>query len=297
MEKLQEKSSIISTKITEIRKKYGEKEEVLKTMNIVESQPLTILEVSQRVNAERSVIDKETEEKLKFLKKDADDIIRQSRLDLLFIMDITNSMDIFLDQAKNGILDMIKEIQKQCPGIDIFLGFIGYRDFIDLDFGEDYINLEFTKDYESIRNNISSVKAEGGGDTAEDLCGAFDLAKNKDWVGKSRISILVTDSPCHGKKYHELKEDEDNYPEGDRLQRNIEDYIKFFAQNEISLYCLKINTSTDKMFTEFKKIYESNKSKDSKNNFVIEKGKKIFNIVTENAIKTFQNRKNLEIKD
>ena len=31
-------------------------------------------------------------------------------------------MDIFLDQAKNGILDMIKEIQKQCPGIDIFLG-------------------------------------------------------------------------------------------------------------------------------------------------------------------------------
>ena len=46
-------------------------------------------------------------------------IINQSRLDLLFIMDITNSMDNYLDQAKNGILDMIKKIQEQCPGIEI----------------------------------------------------------------------------------------------------------------------------------------------------------------------------------
>ena len=190
---------------------------------------------------------------------------------------------------------MIEEIQKQCAGIDIFLGFIGYRDFNDLDFGDEYINLELTKDYKSIKNNISFLQAEGGGDMAEDLCGAFDLAKNKNWVGKSRFAILVTDSPCHGTKYHDLKDEEDNYPEGDREKRNIEDFVKFFAQNEISLYCLSINSSTDKMFKIFKEIYESSKSKDSKNNFVVENGKKIFNIVTENAVKTFQNRKDLEI--
>ena len=297
MEKLKEKSSDISTKITEIRKKYGEKEEPLKEMNIVESQPMNISGVKDKINAERDEIEKDAESKLNSLKKDADNIIRQSRLDLLFIMDITNSMDNYLDQAKKGILDMIKEIQKQCAGVDIFLGFIGYRDFNDLDFGDDYINLEFTKDYESIKNNISFLKAEGGGDLPEDLCGAFDLAKNKDWVGKSRFAILVTDSPCHGKQYHDLKDEEDNYPEGDREKRNIEDFVKYFAQNEISLYCLKINSSTDKMFKIFKEIYVSNKSKDSKNNFVVEEGKKIFNIVTENAVKTFQNRKNLEIQE
>ena len=280
METLKAKSTDISTKITEIRKKYGEKEEDLKTMNIVESEPLNMSDYEQKVAMERKGIDKETENKLNNLEKDAISIIQQSRLDLLFIMDITNSMDTFLDQAKSGILDMIKEIQKQCPGIEIYLGFIGYRDFNDLDFDDAYINLEFTKDYESIKNNIAFVKAEGGGDIAEDLCGAFVLAKNKDWVGKSRFAILVTDSPCHGKKYHDLKDEDDNYPEGDREQRNIEDFIKFFAQNEISLYCLKINSTTDKMFKIFKEIYESSKNKDSKNNFVVGQGKKIFNIVT-----------------
>ena len=109
---------------------------------------------------------------------------------------------------------------------------------------------------------------------------------------------MVTDSPCHGIKYHDLKEDQqDNYPEGDRNKRNIEEYIEFFAKNEISLYCLKINSTTDKMFKIFQDIYEKNKTKDSKNNFVVQQGKNIFNIVTENAVKTFQNRKKLEIKD
>ena len=297
MTELQNKSTNISDKITEIRKKYGEKEEVLKSMDFVDTKLLSISEVSEKVEMQKKEIDKEAEKKLNSLKNDVDSIIRQSRLDLLFIMDITNSMDNYLDEAKNGILAMIKKIQIECPGSEIFLGFIGYKDFNDLDFGEKYINLEFTTDYEKIKNNISFLKAEGGGDTAEDLCGAFDLAKNKNWTGKTRFAILVTDSPCHGEKYHDLKKEEDNYPNGDRDERNIEDYIIFFAQNEISLYCLKINSTTDKMFKIFKDIYTKNKDKNSKNEFVVEQGKKIFNIVTENTIKSFQNRKHLEIKE
>jgi myosin protein heavy chain len=297
MTELQNKSTNISDKITEIRKKYGEKEEVLKSMDFVDTKLLSISEVSEKVEMQKKEIDKEAEKKLNSLKNDVDSIIRQSRLDLLFIMDITNSMDNYLDEAKNGILAMIKKIQIECPGSEIFLGFIGYKDFNDLDFGEKYINLEFTTDYEKIKNNISFLKAEGGGDTAEDLCGAFDLAKNKNWTGKTRFAILVTDSPCHGEKYHDLKKGEDNYPNGERDKGNIEDYIKFFAQNEISLYCLKINSSTDKMFKIFKDIYTKNKDKNSKNEFVVEQGKKIFNIVTENTIKSFQNRKHLEIKE
>ena len=297
MTELQNKSTNISDKITEIRKKYGEKEEVLKSMDFVDTKLLSISEVSEKVEMQKKEIDKEAEKKLNSLKNDVDSIIRQSRLDLLFIMDITNSMDYYLDEAKNGILAMIKKIQIECPGSEIFLGFIGYKDFNDLDFGEEYINLEFTTDYEKIKNNISFLKAEGGGDIPEDLCGAFDLAKNKNWSGKTRFAILVTDSPCHGKKYHDFKKEEDNCYDGDREGRNIEDYIKFFAQNEISLYCLKINSTTDKMFKIFKDIYTKNKDKNSKNEFVVEQGKKIFNIVTDNTIKSFHNRKHIEIKE
>ena len=192
---------------------------------------------------------------------------------------------------------MIQTIQKECAGIEIFLGFIGYKDFNDLDLGEEYINLEFTKDYESIKKNIEFVEPSGGGDTPEDLCGGLFLAKNKDWNGKTRFAILVTDSPCHGKKYHDLKGDQaDNYPEQNRDEGNIEDYIKYFAQNEISLLCLKINSTTDKMFNIFEGVYNKNKKENSKSQFALVKENQLFDIVTKNAIKLFQNRGKLDLK-
>ena len=296
MKTLQEESNKISEKINKLREKYGEEEAPNVLMGSVDVGKLDFSEVSVQMDKEKEEINKEAEEKVSKLKKDADDIIKQSRLNLLFIMDITNSMDAYLLQAKTQILDMIQKIQIECAGSEIFLGFIAYKDFSDLDFGENYINLEFTKDYESIKKNIEFLEAEGGGDTPEDLCGALALAKDKNWSGKTRFTILVTDSPCHGEKYHDLKgEQADNYPNGDREGRIIEDYIKFFAQNEISLFCLKINSTTDKMFKIFEKTYESNKSQDSKNKFMVQKADKLFNIVTDNTIKTFQNRTNLDL--
>ena len=296
MEGLKQKSKNISEKIKKIREKYGEPEKPIKSMNLIISEPPDLSGCSKEIEKKKNEINKEAEVQVNIIKNGVIEIINQTRLDLLFIMDITNSMDIYLDQAKTDILEMIKKIREQCAGIDIFLGFIGYRDFTDLDFGDEYTNLEFTENYEEIKNQIQDVKASGGGDTAEDLCGALDLAKNKNWEGKSRFAILVTDSPCHGMKYHEFKNtNEDNFPDGDLKGRNIEDYIKFFSQNEISLFCLKINSTTDKMFKIFQTIYEENKNKDSKNEFVVGEGNKLLNIVTENAVKTFQNRKNIDL--
>ena len=298
MESLKQKSDNISNKIKILREKYGEKPGNLLSMNLINPEPINISEYSKQLEKEKKEINKEAEKQVNKIKEDGIEIINQTRLDLLFIMDITNSMDIYLNQAKEEVLDMIKEIQKQCAGIEIYLGFIGYRDYIDLDFGDEYINLELTINYEEIKQKIEKLNASGGGDTAEDLCGALDLAVKKQWKGKSRFAILVTDSPCHGKKYHDLKEEgDDNYPDGDKFGRLIEDKIEYFAQNNISLFCLKISETTNKMFGIFKDVYDNNKKKDLNNQFVVEKGDNLFKAVTENAVKTFQNRKNLEIKD
>ena len=80
------------------------------------------------------------------------------------------------------------------------------------------------------------------------------------------------------------------------MNRNIEEFIEFFAKNNISLFCLKINNTTNKMFDIFKNIYETNKNKDSNNSFIVKQGEILFKAVTENAIKTFQNRKNVNFK-
>ena len=295
---LKTKSDKIGKLIGNMIDKYNLTKEQLGEIEDVDAPaPVNTNSINQKINEQQKVINKDVEGKIKDIKGDVTDIINQSRLDLLIILDITNSMDEYLEETKNKILDMIKEIQRQCAGSDIYLGFIGYKDFNDLDFGEEYINLEFTKDYEKIKENILYLKAEGGGDIPEDLCGALEMGDKKDWTGKSRFTVLVTDSPCHGTKYHDLAKEDDNYPDGDRDKRNIENYIISFAKKDISLYCLKINESTDKMFKIFKDIYDKNKNKDSRSKFVFQGGKQIFDIVTENAVKVFRNRKELEIKE
>lgn len=61
--------------------------------------------------------------------------------------------------------------------------------------------------------------AKGGGDEAEDVSGALELALNLDF-SKHPESILCTylvcDAPTHGRKYHDIKSDDliDKIPEG-----------------------------------------------------------------------------------
>ena len=296
---LKNKSDEISTEINDIREKYGQKKEMfdeftpaglvdIETDNFCES----VINETKKINEQIKIINES-------LKSNIEQIKKQSRLDLLFIMDITNSMDVYLDQVKEQFRAIINEIRNECAGIEIYMGFIGYRDFSDLDFGDSYINLELTNKYENVIQNIRFLKAEGGGDIPEDLCGALEYAKNKNWQGKSRFTILVTDSPCHGRKYYdETAENYDNYPDGDKLGRNIEDFIKELAEKEVSVFCLKISPSTDKMFKIFEDVYNNNKKPDSNNQFMADySGENIYNIVTSNAIKTFRNRKPIKIEE
>ena len=61
MKNLQNKSNEISNQITEIRKKYGEKEELPINMSIVEQGVLNTLEASQKVSEEKKEIDKDAD--------------------------------------------------------------------------------------------------------------------------------------------------------------------------------------------------------------------------------------------
>lgn len=47
----------------------------------------------------------------------------------MFIMDLTGSMGIWLEEAKKSIKDIIEEITENNPGSKIRLSFVGYRDF------------------------------------------------------------------------------------------------------------------------------------------------------------------------
>ena len=170
-------------------------------------------------------------------------------LDLLFIMDCTGSMSPYIKEAKNNILSIINSIINDCPGIDINLGFIGYRDFY-----EEYIDINFTQNYSYLKNIINNVYASGGEDLPEDVAFALELALNKNWKSNARMAVFVADAPGHGKNFSDLDEFE-NYIANVPERFLIEDMVAEMAEKNIALFCYRISYHTDKMFQLFQNIY------------------------------------------
>ena len=116
-------------------------------------------------------------------------------LDLLFIVDTTASMIPYIETIKKNMINIINNIIKECPGININLGFIGYKDYY-----ESYYNIEFTQNHTYLNDIISNVFADGGGynsHTDEDVAFAFDLALKKKWISNAKLAVFIADAPAH----------------------------------------------------------------------------------------------------
>ncbi len=184
-------------------------------------------------------------------------------LDLLFIMDITESMQDLLDETRNSIKYILDKIKKDSPGIDVRFAYEGYRDFADLKEGQKYYTIDFETDMNVFKNKLDEITALGGGDDAEDVAGGLHAGLNMTWRSNARYAILIADAPGHGSKYHE-KDVEDDYPEGDPNGYVLEELMRDYAKKNINLCLTKIDDYTDKMFKAMKEAYnkESQKTAD-----------------------------------
>jgi len=176
----------------------------------------------------------------------------RTSLDLLFIMDLTASMEPYIEEAKNNLIYIVDSIIEESPGIDINLGFIGYRD-IEEELGGEYVNVEFTKNHIEVRDIISRIHTGYGGDIPEDVAWAFERALEKNWKSNAKFIVFVTDAPGHGLKY---TDDDYEYPDGIEGRKDIEESIRELASKNILMFCLKIKNDTNKMFNIFKNVYQ-----------------------------------------
>ena len=113
-------------------------------------------------------------------------------------------MQKYIDQARDRI-DSI------CAGIsesgnwtrsDIRFGLIAFRDHPQRDYQGNAVDYGFVSkwygfqsDTNALRNDLASLKAEGGGDGPEAQCDALDDALNAPWKDEAtKVVILVTDS-------------------------------------------------------------------------------------------------------
>ena len=215
----------------------------------------------------------------------------KTSLDLLFVMDITGSMQPYIEEAKENLINIINRIINQCPGIDINLGFIGYRDIEEVITG-DYIDIDFTKNYEYLQNCIKNSTAYGGADTPEDVAWAFEMAITKSWKNNAKFIVFVADAPCHGIKCHNSDLDE-SYPDGIPGREDIEEIVKDIAEANISLFCMQITDLTKKMFELFKNIYkEYNYTEFYLINMNSEKD--FTDMVVDSAIKVYISQRNID---
>ena len=189
--------------------------------------------------------------------------INKVTLDLLFIMDITESMQDLLDETRDSIKYILDKIKRDSPGIDVRFAYEGYRDFADLKEGEKYYTVDFETDMDVFKKQLENIVAKGGGDDAEDVAGGLFAGYNMSWRSNARYAILIADAPGHGSKYHD-KEVEDDYPKGDPNGLVLEDLMKKYVEKNINLCLTTITDYTDIMFKAMINSYnkESQKSKD-----------------------------------
>ena len=197
--------------------------------------------------------------------------INMVTLDLLFIMDITESMQDLLDETRNSIKYILDKIKRDSPGIDVRFSYQGYRDFADLKDGEKYYTIDFETDMDTFKKKLEGIVAKGGGDDAEDVAGGIFAGLNMSWRSNARYAVLIADAPGHGKQYHE-DDVEDDYKNGDPNGHGLEDLMRDYAKKNINLCLTRIDDYTDKMYKKIIEAYqkESQKTKDKPTIAVIE---------------------------
>ena len=264
---LTSKSEEIKNKIEDIWEKSKENEiipieEKKPELPSIKLKQISVNDLKEKTNkfyVEIPKAAKKISEDIK-IHKIEDKLLNQTSLDLLYLMDLTGSMESYVDNTKKELINMMNKIIETFNGIDINLGFIGYKD-LEEHSRDDYINEEFTNNYKEIQNKIENAQIGGGGDTAEDIAWAFEKALNKNWESNAKFAILTTDAPCHGLKYHG-HEEYDDYPEGIPGRKDIEESLKELCDKNICLFCIKLTDKTDMMFDIFKNIYLKNNKKD-----------------------------------
>jgi hypothetical protein len=120
--------------------------------------------------------------------------LRKTGLDLVLVIDTTESMQFVIDEVKEHASSLVKAIQRMVPTSRV--GVVAYRDQ-----GDEYVtkwsDLSFKTD--KLTSFISTITASGGGDWEEAVLDGVDAAiKELSWRKKSKkIIVLIGGSPPH----------------------------------------------------------------------------------------------------
>jgi Mg-chelatase subunit ChlD len=120
------------------------------------------------------------------------------QVEVVFVLDTTGSMGALLEGAKKKIWSIASEIARGKPSPRLKIGLVAYRDK-----GDAYVTkvTDLNEDLDKIYGELLSFRAEGGGDTPENVRQGIHEALTKiAWSTDRttlRILFLVGDAPPH----------------------------------------------------------------------------------------------------
>ena len=170
--------------------------------------------------------------------------------DVLFIVDATGSMAIYIKAAKEETKNISDELRHSYPEMMFKYGYIFYRDPIDSK-GDIHETIDLTDNVNSFPEKIGKIKADGGGDIPEDWVGAYKIANEKiSWRNGIKMIIHLTDAGAHGKLFTR----NDKYPEEE--EKLIKELVKCIEKN-IEIIGYVIEEESRNTFDECCKIYRN----------------------------------------
>lgn len=120
--------------------------------------------------------------------------LRKVGIDLVLLIDTTNSMQSIIDDVKNEAREFIGNLQAMVPASRVAV--VAYRDK-----GDEYVTkwVDFSFKTDKVQNFVANLRADGGGDYAEAVYEGIEAAMNElSWRKTSRrIMIIIGSSPPH----------------------------------------------------------------------------------------------------
>ena len=118
------------------------------------------------------------------------------KVDILFVLDVTGSMNEEINGVKEGIQQFSQELSSQ--KLDAKIGLIAFGDRL---YGEESQILSFpdgvfTADPTLFRQKVAEIQQVNGGDAPESSLDALNLAANQPFRSDStKVILLITDAP------------------------------------------------------------------------------------------------------
>lgn len=181
-------------------------------------------------------------------------------VDLAFCVDCTGSMGSYIKEVVDKVVEIVNTVKAKFQGSEVRVAFVGYRDYSDK---ERFCIQDFTT-AENIKRYVETVKADGGGDCAEDVAGGLRAVGKLSWnKNVARLTIHLADAPAHGAQYHDMGKGGDDYADCLSKDDLLESLVRKLADRQIDYYFISLNKRTKIMESALEKAYNESTSKKS----------------------------------